>query len=231
VPPRFGEKVAKVAAVMASYSPETVYKTLVSASAAPETLVVGAAEPPIPIDLRDSWPEVGDLTQRMMYMDALTYLPDDILVKVDRASMACSLESRAPFLDHRVVEFAWSLPPEMKVAGGEGKHVLRQVLYRHVPREIMDRPKMGFGVPVAQWLRGPLRPWAEALIAEDRLRQEGFFEVSAVRQVWAEHLSGQHDRQFVVWAILMFQAWLDELRAASGANTSVRGAAVTAPPA
>jgi asparagine synthase (glutamine-hydrolysing) len=226
VPPRFGEKVAKVAAVMASYSPETVYKTLVSASAAPETLVVGAAEPPIPIDLRDSWPEVGDLTQRMMYMDALTYLPDDILVKVDRASMACSLESRAPFLDHRVVEFAWSLPAEMKVAGGEGKHVLRQVLYRHVPREIMDRPKMGFGVPVAQWLRGPLRPWAEALMAEDRLRQEGFFEVSAVRQVWAEHQSGQHDRQFVVWAILMFQAWLESARQDLAPQAATRSAAV-----
>jgi asparagine synthase (glutamine-hydrolysing) len=216
IPPRFGEKVAKVAAVMASFSPGAVYKTLVSASAAPADLVPGVAEPPTTVDALDGWPEVGGLVQRMMYMDALTYLPDDILVKVDRASMACSLESRAPFLDHRVVEFAWTLPPHLKVARGEGKQVLRQVLYRHVPRALIDRPKMGFGVPVSEWLRGPLRPWAEDLLGVDRLRREGFLQATAVRHIWNEHLSGQADRQFVIWAILMFQAWLESTLLESG---------------
>jgi asparagine synthase (glutamine-hydrolysing) len=148
---------------------------------------------------------------RMMYRDSMTYLPDDILCKVDRAAMAVSLETRAPFLDHRVAELAWQLPLGMKIMGGEGKWLLRQVLYKHVPRELIDRPKAGFGIPVGQWLRGPLRPWAENLLDQNRLNAEGYFYPAPIRKKWAEHLSGQRDHTASLWAVLMFQDWLQQL--------------------
>jgi asparagine synthase (glutamine-hydrolysing) len=146
----------------------------------------------------------------MMYCDAVSYLPDDILAKVDRASMAVSLETRVPFLDHRVAEVAARIPLDLKIRGGAGKHILRQLLYRHVPAQFFDRPKAGFAIPVGEWIRGPLRDWAEDLLDPARLRAEGWFDAQLVRRRWGDHLSGRRDSTEAIWAILMFQAWLDE---------------------
>ena len=205
-----GEKLHKAAGVMASADLDALYRGLVSHWDDPASVVIGGTEPPTLLTGNAPALDGLDDIQRMMALDALTYLPDDILVKVDRAGMGVSLEGRVPFLDHRVVEFAWTLPQSLKLRDGVGKWVLRQVLYRHVPKELIERPKMGFGVPIGDWLRGPLRDWAENLLDEARLHREGYFHPGPIRQKWTEHLSGARNWQYHLWDVLMFQAWLAE---------------------
>jgi asparagine synthase (glutamine-hydrolysing) len=204
-----GDKLHKLAEIIAVESQEMMYHGLVSHWKNPASLVVGACEPPTVLTTRGQWPNLSDFTQRMMYLDTVTYLPDDILVKLDRASMGVSLEARVPLLDHRLVEFAWRIPLSMKVRNGQGKWLLRKVLYKYVPRELIERPKMGFGIPIDTWLRGPLREWAESLLSERRLKREGFFNSEPIRDKWREHLSGQRNWQYPIWDVLVFQAWLD----------------------
>jgi asparagine synthase (glutamine-hydrolysing) len=159
----------------------------------------------------------------MMYCDAVSYLPGDILCKVDRAAMAVSLETRVPFLDHRVAELAARIPLSMKIEGGTGKAILRKLLFKHVPRHHFDRPKAGFAVPVGEWIKGPLRPWAEELLSTSRLAADGYFDAELVRRRWESHLGGQKDSAQALWTVLMFQAWLAENRdAAPGASELVQ---------
>lgn len=153
---------------------------------------------------------VPNLLDRMQYVDTLTYLPEDILTKVDRASMAVSLEVRVPLLDHRVVEFAWRVPRKLKIRFGVGKWLLRQVLYQYVPRSLIDRPKMGFSVPLDAWLRGPLRNWAEELLNPAAINKFGLLEPEPVWSTWQEHISGEHDLGPRLWSVLMLQSWCDQ---------------------
>lgn len=206
---RAGDKLHKLAEIIDKESPEALYKELVSHWKSPSSVVLDSHEPSTVITDKSQWADLDDFTLRMMYLDTMTYLPDDILVKVDRAAMGVSLETRVPFLDHRIVEFAWRLPLSLKVRNGQGKWILRQVLYKYVPAELIERPKTGFGIPIDSWLRGPLRDWAEDLLDENRLRQEGFFNPVPIREKWAEHLSGKRNWQYLLWDVLMFQAWLD----------------------
>lgn len=205
-----GDKLHKGARVLASRSVDQLYLGMVSHLDNPAEWVVGGQEPATRLTgLRPDLDGLNEV-QQMMLLDAISYLPDDILAKVDRAGMGVSLEGRVPFLDHRVVEFAWSLPLEYKLREGQSKWPLRQVLYRYVPRELIDRPKMGFGVPLHNWLRGPLREWAESLLEEGRLQREGYFYPAPIRKMWAEHLSGKRNWMARLWCVLMFQAWLEE---------------------
>ena len=214
-PPQLGDKIQKLAELLDVQGPEFLYKRLVSHWDHPEDLVIDAREPSTVLTDPQLWPTVPDFLHYMMYQDTVSYLPDDILVKVDRASMGVSLEARVPLLDHRVVEFAWRLPKAMKIRDGESKWLLRQVLYRYVPRKLIERPKMGFGVPIDVWLRGPLRDWAENYLSESRLCGDGFFQPTPIRRKWREHLSGARNWQYHLWDVLMFQAWLDAERAGS----------------
>lgn len=207
-----GNKLHKLAELLLATAPEAMYSVLVSHWKSPASLVIGASEPSTVLTDPSQWANLPDFAQRMMYLDMIMYLPDDILVKMDRASMGVSLEARVPFLDHRVVEFAWQLPLSMKIRNGQGKWLLRQLLYKYVPAALIDRPKMGFGVPIDSWLRGTLREWAEALLDDKRLRDQGFFFPATIRDIWSAHLSGQGNWQYQLWNVLMFQAWLDHQR-------------------
>ncbi len=202
-----GDKLHKAAEILAVRSPEEIYLGLVSHWKNPALLVTGSHEPLTLLTDPAHQADLPDFEHRMMYLDTVTYLPDDILTKVDRAAMSVSLETRVPLLDHRVVEFAWTLPLAMKIRQGQGKWLLRQVLYRHVPQSLMERPKMGFGVPIDQWLRGPLKPWAEALIEPARLSREGIFDLAPIQRKWLEHQAGVRNWSYYLWDVLMFQQW------------------------
>lgn len=204
-----GDKAQKLADVLTLSDSHAFFHQLTSHWKDPARVVLKANEPETLLTNPMCWPKTDSFEHWMMAMDTQTYMADDILVKVDRAAMATSLETRVPMLDHRVVELAWRMPLDFKIRNGQGKWLLRQVLYRHVPQALIERPKMGFGIPIGSWLRGPLREWAESLLDEQRLQQEGYFNPLLIRQLWREHLSGKHNWQHHLWTILMFQAWLE----------------------
>ena len=207
-----GSRLHRLADLLTSEAPEPVYLGLISQWEAHTSLVIGASEPSTVLTDSAQWLKPSDFPHNMLYLDMMSYLPDDILVKVDRASMGVSLEARVPYLDHRVVEFAWQIPWSMKVRDGRGKWLLRQLLYDYVPAPLIDRPKMGFGVPIDAWLRGPLREWADELLDEKRLRDAGFLDPDPIRGKWVQHLSGIGNWEDHLWDVLMFQAWLEHER-------------------
>ncbi len=202
-----GYKIHKLASLLPSERPMEMYASMASHWSDPELVIAGAAALHPLHMIEDQWLKLPEFERQAIYLDTITYLPNDILVKLDRATMAFGLEGRVPYLDPRVVEFAWRLPLQMKVRPNQGKWILRQVLYRYVPRDLVERPKMGFGIPLDSWLRGPMREWAEELLEPRRLREEGFFDATAVRKKWNDHLCGRGAWQFHLWDILMFQVW------------------------
>lgn len=205
--PALSGHMTKLAAVINSSDGIDFYRTLTSQIQHPAHLVISAVEPETVLTDKEGWPEIPDFREVMMFLDTVSYLPGDILTKVDRATMATSLEARVPFLDHSLIEFAWTLPLDLKVRQRTSKWALRKVLERHVPLELFDRPKMGFGVPLSTWLKGPLRNWAEDLLAPDALRQDGLLNVSAVCQIWHDHCTGRRHQPHLLWTILMYRAW------------------------
>ncbi|MRI34321.1 asparagine synthase (glutamine-hydrolyzing) [Endozoicomonas sp. OPT23] len=205
-----GDKLHKAAQVISVSDADQLYLGLVSHFQDPSKLVIGSVEPATMVNNLKGALKIVDPIDRMMAIDTLTYLPDDILTKVDRAAMAVSLETRIPFLDHRVYEYAWSLPKEFKLRNGCTKWCLREILYRYVPKQLIERPKMGFAVPIDSWLRGPLKGWAESLLEEKRLQAEGFFDAAQIQDLWQQHLSGQRNLQGQLWNVLMFQQWFEK---------------------
>jgi len=202
-------KVAKVGKVLASSGPEDAYLSLVSYWGDAESMVLGAGPSASMASRPSEWPALDGITEQMLWLDVVSYLPDDILTKLDRAAMATSLETRVPFLDRAVFDVAWRLPMSVKLHDGVTKWILRQVLYRHVPAELVERPKMGFGFPIGSLLRGRLRPWAEELLDEGRLRRQGLLDPVPIRRAWAQHLQGRRDLGYELWAVLALEAWLD----------------------
>jgi len=205
--PRFFKRLYRFSELLPACDDRQLYELLIAQSRNLSEWVRDSRIPPS-INATVPWDELPELRHRMMYADFVRYLPDDVLVKVDRAAMSASLETRIPLLDRRVIEFAWSLPLHLKQRFGQGKWLLRQVLHRYVPRELVERPKQGFAAPVEDWIRTQLRPWAEELLDESRLRQDGFFQERNVRRKWDDHLSGKGDWGRPLWNVLMFQGWL-----------------------
>lgn len=201
-----GDRIHKAARLLATRTPELLSREIISLWPSPAATVIGGGEP-TPVAPSDTPNRSALLLDRLMYLDQQTYLPDDLLVKVDRASMAVSLETRAPFLDHRVVECAWNIPASLKYRDGQGKWILRQLLHRYVPPGLVEHPKMGFSVPLSEWLRGPLRDWADALLDGPRLEQEGIFDADTIRRFWQQHRSCEREWEHQLWTVLMFQAW------------------------
>nr|WP_047166701.1 asparagine synthase (glutamine-hydrolyzing) [Sphingomonas sp. Y57] len=210
--PALGDRLKKLGMVLSGAEGPGLYRALVSQFQHPETILPGAEEPPTILSCAQDWPKLDDFREVMMYLDTLTYLPGDILTKVDRASMAVSLEVRVPFLDPELIECAWSLPLDVKQREGRTKWVLRQVLARYVPDKLIERPKMGFGVPIEHWLSAELREWAEELLSPARLEAEGHFDTIHIRKLWEEYISGSRRWHNQIWTILMFQAWLQRMR-------------------
>jgi len=205
-----GDKLHKMAELLLSAKDmQSIFYTLISEWKLPQEIVLNAYEPTILLTESQKHPSFSHFEDKMMYLDAMSYLADDILVKVDRAAMGASLETRTPFLDHRVVELAWQMPLAFKCNQGVGKWPLRQILYQYVPKELIERPKQGFSIPLATWLREDLRDWAEALLNEERLQKEGFFNPKPIRKKWQQHLNGQYNWTQSLWIILMFQSWLE----------------------
>jgi asparagine synthase (glutamine-hydrolysing) len=216
----FGDKMHKTASVLSSNNFYEVFYGLVSNIRNPEQWVPhGVEHTTLLTSSQPSLLGVSDI-ERMMALDAVTYLPDDIMVKVDRAAMACSLETRAPFLDHNIFEFAWRLPINMKLCQGKSKRILREILYRHVPNSLIDRPKSGFSIPLANWLRGPLRDWADSLLDPARVSATGLLDPQLVSACWSEHISGRFNRTPQLWAVLMFMFWYEDFMSAANENTN-----------
>ena len=208
-PGRLAERAVKVAALCREADANGIYRRLHSHWPNPDAIVIGGSE-----GRNVTWDaslaaELPDFVERMQFFDTVTYLPDDILTKVDRASMAVSLEARVPMLDHRVVEAAWSLPRQLRRRGGVSKWLLRSIAARHVPEALLDRPKKGFAVPLAAWLRGPLREWAGDLLAADRLGRQGYLEPAPIQRLWQDFLAGRPTFHDPLWGVLMFQSWLE----------------------
>lgn len=205
-----GDKLHKLSGILGASSVKEIYLSLISHWEDSLDIVLGSEDVPTIFNDSTGWSRTELSENKMMYLDMASYLPDDILVKVDRAAMGVGLETRVPLLDHRIVEFSQSIPLSMKIRNGQGKWILRKVLELYVPSNLIDRPKMGFGVPISEWLRGPLRHWAEDLLSESRLKREGYLAPSPIRKKWAEHQSGKRNWQYHLWDVLMFQAWVAE---------------------
>ncbi|MFT6583663.1 MAG: asparagine synthase (glutamine-hydrolyzing) [Alphaproteobacteria bacterium] len=215
-PPQAGDKMHKLSTVL-NTDRDGFYRRIISHWPQPDDIVIGGHETKGVIWDESLKQRIPDFTQRMQYLDTLTYLPDDILTKVDRASMAVSLEARVPILDHRLVEFAWRLPESMKIRNGEGKWLLRQLLYKYVPKSMIDRPKMGFGVPIGDWMRGPLQEWADDLLSESMFKKHGLLEAAPVLEKWRDHKSGRRNWQYLIWDVLMLHAWAEKHHAGGAA--------------
>ena len=201
------KKIQKASAVLDSQTLDNSYWKVVSQIECPNKYLTCPTENSEIINQSNNEFNNFAPAQQIMSLDMMYYLPDDILTKVDRAAMSVSLETRIPFLDHRVIEFASSLPLNLKINQGQSKWILRQILYKYVPQNLIERPKMGFSIPLSEWLRGPLKSWGEELLSSNKLKCDGFFDVSSVRKLWLEHISGKHDWSNQLWNILMFQAW------------------------